>query len=154
MVTVSLLGQLKKLTFNHIKNMKTKFFNLIILLLTIVSFAQSQTKLPNPIQLKNASENAIYQLFPTPNIWTFIKLDTRNGKMWQVHFTINSDGFEGQVVLNSIPLVTEDDEIEGRFTLIKTENTYNLLLLDQIDGRVWQAQWNSDVEKRFISRIY
>ena len=134
--------------------MKTKFFTLIILLLTIVSFAQSQTKQSNPIQLKNASENAIYQLFPTPNIWTFIKLDTRNGKMWQVHFTINSDGFEGQVVLNSIPLVNEDDEINGRFTLIKTENTYNLLLLDQIDGRVWQAQWNSDVEKRFISRIY
>ena len=134
--------------------MKTKFFTLIILLLTIVSFAQSQTKQTNPIQLKHASENAIYKLFPTPNIWTFIKLDTRNGKMWQVHFTINSDGFEGQVVLNSIPLVTEDDEIEGRFTLIKTENTYNLLLLDQIDGRVWQAQWNSDVEKRFISRIY
>ena len=134
--------------------MKTKFFTLIILLLTIVSFAQSQTKQSNPIQLKNASENAIYQLFPTPNIWTFIKLDTRNGKMWQVHFTINSDGFEGQVVLNSIPLVNGDDEINGRFTLIKTENTYNLLLLDQIDGRVWQAQWNSDVEKRFISRIY
>ena len=74
--------------------------------------------------------------------------------MWQVHFTVNTDGFEGQVALNSIPLVTEDDETEGRFTLLKTENTYNLLLLDQIDGRVWQAQWNSEVEKRFISRIY
>lgn len=134
--------------------MKTKFFILIILLLTIASFAQSQTKLPNAIQQKQVSENAIYQLFPTPNIWTFIKLDTRNGKMWQVHFTVNTDGFEGQVVLNSIPLVTEGDEIEGRFTLLKTENTYNLLLLDQIDGRVWQAQWNSEVEKRFISRIY
>ena len=134
--------------------MKTKFFTLIILLLTTASIVQGQTNQPKSIQQKQVSENAIYQLFPTPNVWTFIKLDTRNGKMWQVHFTVNTDGFEGQVVLNSIPLVTEDDEIEGRFTLLKTENTYNLLLLDQIDGRVWQAQWNSEVEKRFISRIY
>jgi hypothetical protein len=134
--------------------MKTKLFTLIILLLTIVSIVQGQTNQPKAILQKQVSEKAIYQLFPTPNIWTFIKLDTRNGKMWQVHFTINTDGFEGQVVLNSIPLVTEEDEIEGRFTLSKTENTYNLLLLDQIDGRVWQAQWNSEVEKRFISRIY
>ena len=133
--------------------MKTKFFTLFFLLITLVSFAQNQTKQPNVIQEKQVSENAIYQLFPTPNNWTFIKLDTRNGKMWQVHFAIN-DGFEGQVVLNSIPFVFEEDEIKGRFTLFKTDNIYNLLLLDQIDGRVWQVQWNSEEKKRFVSRLY
>lgn len=134
--------------------MKTKFFTLIFLILTIISFAQNQTKLTDVIQQKQVTENAIYQLFPTPNIWTFIKLDTRNGKMWQVHLSVNADGFEGQIVLNSTSLVIEEDEIKGRFTLYKTENTYNLILLDQIDGRVWQTQWNSEQEKRFISRIY
>ena len=74
--------------------------------------------------------------------------------MWQVHLSVNADGFEGQIVLNSTSLVIEEDEIKGRFTLYKTENTYNLILLDQIDGRVWQTQWNSEQEKRFISRIY
>ena len=134
--------------------MKTKFFTLIFLLLTIISFAQIQTKLNDAIQQKQVIESPIYELFPTPNIWTFIKLDTRNGKMWQVHLSVNADGFEGQVVLNSTPLVIEEDEIKSRFTLYKTENTYNLILLDQIDGRVWQTQWNSEQEKRFISRIY
>ncbi len=122
--------------------MKTKFFTLIFLLLTIISFSQNLTKFPVAIQQKQDTANAIYELFPTPNVWTFIKLDTRNGKMWQVHLNINADGFEGQIVLNSTPLVNEEDEIKGRFTL------------DQIDGRVWQTQWNSNQEKRFISRIY
>jgi hypothetical protein len=134
--------------------MKTKFFTLFFLILVTVSFAQNQTKQPNIIQQKQVSENAIYQLFPTPNIWTFIKLDTRNGKMWQVHFSITDEGYDGQLVLNSIPLVLEEDEINGRFTLFKTENTYNLILLDQIDGRVWQVQWNSEEKKRFVSRLY
>ena len=134
--------------------MKTKFFTLFFLIFVTVSFAQNQTKKPNIIQQKQVSENAIYQLFPTPNIWTFIKLDTRNGKMWQVHFSITDEGYDGQLVLNSIPLVLEEDEINGRFTLFKTENTYNLILLDQIDGRVWQVQWNSEEKKRFVSRLY
>jgi hypothetical protein len=134
--------------------MKTKYFTLIITILLFAFSAHSQEKQITTIQQKQISENAIYQLFPTPNIWTYIKLDTRNGKMWQVHFSISTDEFEGQVDLNSISLVSELEEIKGRFTLYKTENIYNLLLLDQIDGRVWQVQWNNDKEKRFVSRIY
>ncbi len=132
--------------------MKSKIFLLFILLLVFFS-AQSQEKQITNVQQKLISDN-IYQLFPTPNIGTFIKLDTRNGKMWQVHFSINSTQYEGQLELNSINLVSELDETKGRFTLYKTENTYNLLLLDQIDGRVWQVQWNYEISKRFIVRIY
>ena len=131
--------------------MKTKIFLLFILLLFFS--AQSQEKQIANVQQKLISEN-IYQLFSTPHIGTFIKLDTRNGKIWQVHFSVNSNQYEGQLELNSINLVSEVDETKGRFTLYKTENTYNLLLLDQIDGRVWQVQWNSEQEKRFVSRIY
>jgi hypothetical protein len=74
--------------------------------------------------------------------------------MWQVHFSISADEFEGQLDLNLIPLVNEHDEIKGRFTLYKTENTYNFILLDQIDGKVWQVQWNSKQELRGVSRIF
>ena len=133
--------------------MKRNLITLIFVLFTVVSFAQSQEK-SNTVLQKKVSENAIYQLFPTPNVWTFIKLDTRNGKMWQVHFSVSAEKLTGQLVLNSNSLVNEEDEIKGRFTLYKTENIYNLILLDQIDGRVWQVQWNNEQEKRFISRIY
>lgn len=132
--------------------MKTKIFFLFILLLVFFS-AQSQEKQITNVQQKLISEN-IYQLFPTPNIGTFIKLDTRNGKIWQVHFSVNSNQYKGQLEINSINLVSEVDETKGRFTLYKTENTYILLLLDQIDGRVWQVQWNYQESMRFISRIY
>ncbi|HEV3218228.1 MAG TPA: hypothetical protein VGZ48_00545 [Candidatus Acidoferrales bacterium] len=45
-------------------------------------------------------------------------------------------------------------ETPGRFTLYPTENIYNFLLLDQIDGRVWQVQWNWDSPaKRFVLPI-
>ena len=96
----------------------------------------------------------IYKLFPTENIWTFIKLDTRNGKMWQVHFSISEDEYEGELILNSRSLLWDDKEINGRFTLYPTKNMYNFILLDQLNGTTYQAQWNNDENKRFVSRIY
>lgn len=136
--------------------MKANFITLTFVLFTIISFGQNQPKSTNTSQQKQISENAIYQLIPTQNTWTFIKLDTRNGKMWQVHFTISGDGFEGEIILNSESLIFSDEEQEsrGRFTLFKTDNIYNLILFDQISGKTYQVQWNSDKEKRFVSRIY
>ena len=130
--------------------MKTRTFTLIFVLFTIVSFAQTQTRATDTVQKKQISENTIYQLFPTKNYWTFIKLDTRNGKMWQVHFTVKEDGGQGELVLNSVPIVSKEKEVNGRFTLYPTENMYNFLLLDQIDGTVSQVQWSMDVKKRGI----
>jgi uncharacterized protein YtpQ (UPF0354 family) len=99
-------------------------------------------------------EAPIYQLFPTDNYWTFIKLDTRNGKMWQVHFTISNDGYDGELILNPNPLVWSEEEINGRFTLYSTKNMFNFILLDQVNGKTYQVQWNNDKEKRFVNRIY
>jgi hypothetical protein len=133
--------------------MKAKILTLTFLLITIMSFAQSQTRQINLGQQKLISESTIYQLFATQNIWTFIKLNTRNGKMWQVHYTVNDDGGEGELVLNSLPLVSNDKEVNGRFTLYPTENIYNFLLLDQIDGNVYQVQWSMDVKYRAVIPI-
>ena len=123
------------------------------MLFSIVSFAQSQTKQDGAIQQKQVSVNAIYQLFPTKNYWTFIKLDTRNGKMWQVHFSVGDDSNTGELVLNSLPLVSEEKESKGRFILYPTENMYNFLLLDQIDGTVVQVQWSTEIKKRGIVSV-
>lgn len=133
--------------------MKTKILILTFVLFSTVFFAQSQTKQTNTVQQKLISENTIYQLFPTQNIWTFIKLDTRNGKMWQTHFTISNDGVKGEFILNILPLVSKDKEVNGRFTLYQTENIYNFLLLDQIDGKVYQVQWSMNAENRGVFPI-
>jgi hypothetical protein len=144
--------------------MNTKILIALLALFLFVSCLQGQTQQDSISATQQTEQQVpkfqqvevpIYQLFPTENYWTFIKLDTRNGKMWQVHFTISKDGYEGELILNSRSLVwTEEDEINGRFTLYPTKNMYNFILLDQINGRTYQVQWNNDKEKRFVSRIY
>jgi hypothetical protein len=94
----------------------------------------------------------VYQLFPTENIWTFIKLNTRNGTMWQVQFGFE-DNVRFQTVLNYIPLVPAEKEVNGRFTLYPTKNIYNFILLDQISGKTWQVQWSKNYEERAILPI-
>ena len=133
--------------------MKTKFAMLIFTFFLIVSLAQGQPKQIGTIQQKQVSENSIYQLFPTKNYWTFIKLDTRNGKMWQVHFSIDDDKNTGELVLNSLPLVDKEEEVKGRFILYPTENMYNFLLLDQVNGMVVQVQWSLEIKLRGIVSI-
>ena len=56
----------------------------------------------------------------------------------------------------SIKRALEIYEIErnGRFFLYPTQNMYNFILLDQIDGRTWQVQWNIDKDKRGTWVIY
>ncbi|WP_417853811.1 hypothetical protein [Xanthomarina gelatinilytica] len=134
--------------------MKTIFFVLAFVFLSMFSFAQNQTNPNLEIEQKEVIKNSAYQLFPTQNYWTFIKLDTRNGKMWQVHFTVEDDAFNGELILNSIPLVDEEKEVNGRFTLYPTNNMYNFLLLDQIDGNVYQVQWSMEEKYRGVIPIY
>jgi hypothetical protein len=135
--------------------MKTKFITLFFMLFLFAFSAQSQEKQSIIVQQKQVSENTIYQLYPTQNYYTFIKLDTRNGKMWQVHFAISKEGFEGEIILNSNSLLWSDEvEVNGRFTLYPTNNIYNFILLDQLKGKTYQVQWNNEQEKRFVSPIY
>ncbi len=137
--------------------MNARNFILITLLTLFVSRSQGQIQQDNTSTTKKIDkqvEAPIYQLFPTENYWTFIKLDTRNGRMWQVHFTISEGEYEGELILNSDSLVLSTEEINGRFTLYPTKNMYNFILLDQMNGKTYQVQWNSDKEKRFVSRIY
>jgi len=134
--------------------MKLIYLVLVFTILTKVSVAQNQVDTTNIDQKIEEDKDVIYKLFPTQNIWTFIKLDTRNGKMWQVHFTVEEDGNEGEVVLNSLSLVDAEKETNGRFTLYPTENIYNFILLDQIDGHVFQVQWSMEEEYRGVSIIF
>ena len=125
----------------------------IILLTTLSSIAQSLPESNNEIINQNVEKEILtYRLFQTQNMWTFIKLNTRNGKMWQVQYSMEENKrFESDLSL--IPLVEIDNEVDNRFTLYPTQNTWTFILLDQIDGRTWQVQWSIDYEKRGIMRI-
>lgn len=90
-----------------------------------------------------------FVLYPTANIYTFLKLDTRNGKIWQVQYAMDENEFE--VVLNDKPLVYT--EKAGQFTLYPTTNNWTFLLLDTVNGDVWHVQWSQDAYSRGIIPI-
>lgn len=131
--------------------MKTKIITLFFVLFATVSFAQSTSEAP--IQIISPDSNAVYRLFSTRNMYTFIKLDTRNGQMWQVQWSTKGSEYRYETSLSDVSRVNKDEEKNGRFFLYPTTNIFNFILLDQIDGRTWQVQWGKE-EERAVIRIY
>lgn len=97
-----------------------------------------------------------FQLFKTQNMWTFLKLNTRTGQIWQVQFSVKGADYRFETPLDTNERISEyfDEPICGRFTLYPTDNMYNFILLDQINGRCWQVQWSTEPENRGVMRIY
>ncbi|WP_152570458.1 hypothetical protein [Porphyromonas cangingivalis] len=94
-----------------------------------------------------------YELYPTQNMWIFLKLDTATGRIWMVQYSL--EGNRKEVFLNPTQLAhIEVDSGNKRFKLHPTQNMYNFLLLDQRDGRVWQVQWSFNEDARMILPIY
>lgn len=88
-------------------------------------------------------------MYPTTNIYTFLKLDTRNGKIWQVQYSMDENEFE--CILNDTELVP--DGKPGQFALYPTTNNWTFILLDTINGDTYHVQWNQDKDKRGVYRI-
>lgn len=96
-----------------------------------------------------------FRLYPTSNLWNFIKLDTRTGQIWMVQYSLKKESESFTWSVDPRPIEEPTDENVGRFTLYPTSNIYNFILLDQTDGRTWQVQFSlDDEEKNFRSRIY
>lgn len=99
-----------------------------------------------------------YIIYPTDNLWTFIELDTEFGWLYQVQYSLKGDDYRFKVPISYEDLRVgsryhADDVISGRFELYKTQNMYNFILLDKIDGRTWQVQWSMEKENRFVRKI-
>lgn len=131
-----------------------------IFVLSIISLSLLEITAQTPQSNINASNDIVsesnnlpYKLFSTNNMWTFLKLDTRNGRLWQVQWNINEDK-RFETFLNILPLVSPEDEKEGRFELYPTTNIYNFVMLDRISGNTWQVQWSQDPKKRFVVPIW
>ena len=90
-----------------------------------------------------------YVLYPTSNVYTFLKLDTRNGKIWQLQYSMDENEFE--VALNNRELVTNGKT--GQFALYPTSNLWTFILLDTINGDTYHVQWSQDAEQRVVVPI-
>ena len=124
-----------------------KLLLFLLVMLSAVSFSSAAETATVDAPTTNAVNN--YLLYPTTNIYTFLKLDTRNGKIWQVQYSMDDNEFE--VVLNSRELVATGKP--GQFALYPTTNNWTFLLLDTINGDVWHVQWSQEAENRGIIPI-
>lgn len=100
----------------------------------------------------NTRSEENYKLYPTENMWTFLKLDTRTGKVWQLQYSVNSDNY-GEVVVSDWDLTHGENDKAGRFELYPTKNIHNFLLLDKKDGIVLQVQWSMNADNRGLINI-
>jgi hypothetical protein len=130
--------------------MERILISISICLISVTTFAQNTSEAP--IQNISTDSTVVYRLFSTRNMYTFIKLNTRNGQMWQVQWGTESD-YQFETTLSDISRVNKEEEKNGRFFLYPTTNIYNFILLDQIDGRVWQVQWSTKAAQRLVNRI-
>lgn len=121
--------------------MKKVIYLLFLLVLSTQCLAQS-----NVPPRYSINPNATYQLFPTENRWIFIKLNTQTGQMWMLQYSTTSisDALSFPLNLDSL-LQSRDEVVNGRYTLYPTQNHYNFILLDQINGRTWQVQWSTNI---------
>lgn len=129
---------------------------LLFLLFPLLTIGGCTSHAPTPVtaeqeQPVQTSEVARFKLTPTKNMWTFLKLDTQTGKIWQAQYSINDSGTRFECALNPHSLASTTTN--GRFELYPTENLFNFILLDQINGKMWQVQWSFEEDKRYIIPI-
>lgn len=103
------------------------------------------------IEKNTANADPVFKLYPTRNMWNFLKLDTRNGKISIVQFSVKDGTERFEYSLSDVALSPND--IPGRFILQPTDNIYNFIMLDQVTGQTYQVQWSFDVDKRFVVPI-
>jgi hypothetical protein len=130
--------------------MNTKYITPILLIVALILGSYIQPPSVSTAEIEEQSKPPIYKLYPTKNNWTFLKLDTRNGKISQVLFTVSEDGSRGEYTVNSVAQVSIENQFPGRFELKETINIYNFLLLDQETGTVTQVQWSMERMSRGI----
>jgi hypothetical protein len=131
-----------------------KFMNILVSLWLFLSylfigFAEGTDKIKlqsEPLQRLDVQ----FRLFRTDNVWSFLLLDTSDGRLWHVMYTTDNDkGVRLKMPINKEALVSKTSAKVGRYTLYPTDNMWNFLLLDQDDGRVWQCQFTMDAKAEY-----
>ncbi len=128
-----------------------KYLSIIILAITLgLSSCTEKPAAPQEV-VPNLNEPA-YELYPTKNMWNFLKLNTRDGRIWQVQYSINDDSTRFETPLNT-DMLANSKKYNGRFKLYNTDNIYNFVMLDRETGKTYQVQWSFEPEKRMVLPI-
>lgn len=127
----------------------------LIATICLISCKQQEiTTTENIVPKQEYVEAPTYKLYPTENMWNFLKLNTATGQITIVQYAINDDDKRFEYSLNDQSLLSPNEDIKaGRFELTATQNRWNFIMLDQVTGATYQVQWSFEEENRFILPI-
>ena len=130
-----------------------KFLPIVLCILCLITSCkdkETEQKL-SAIESAIKQTNPAFRIYPTSNMWNFLKLDTRNGKITIVQYSVEDNSKTFEYTLSNEAIVNENKP--GRFILQPTQNIYNFIMLDQVSGATYQVQWSFEEDKRFVLPI-
>lgn len=101
---------------------------------------------------KKSTRQKRFQLFETKNMWTFILLDSFNGRLWQVQYSVNGPEYMMYVPINNKPLIPS----KGKriFTIQPMTSMFQYYLINENNGDMWMFQWSMKGEEyRWIKKM-
>ena len=129
---------------------------ILFLLMACVNILHAQSQLQFNDVNHQTNKTLRYKLYPTFNMWTYLKLDTRTGRVSMLQFSTLGKDSEGEYYIG-MPLETysgENENINGRYELYPTTNMWTFLMIDQINGNTYHVQWsNQKLEYNQLYRI-
>ena len=107
--------------------------------------------------LAYASEESIwtdrFQLFATQNMWTFILLDSYEGRLWQVQYNTKDLDNVFCIPINDTALVESSER--SLFSIQPMTSMYQYYLVKDDTGEMWQFQWTTKgPDYRWIKKVY
>lgn len=121
----------------------------------IAASAMAQTQIQFNAVNHETNSTLRYKLYPTFNMWTYLKLDTQTGRVTMLQFSASSRTEEGEIYIG-IPMETYvgDEAKNGRYELYPTTNMWTFLMIDQMNGNTYHIQWsNKDLQYNQLYRI-
>ena len=94
-----------------------------------------------------------YKIYPTDNIYIFLKLDTRTGLIRLIQWSLEDDK-EFSQGLNFEMLNPENLNFNGMFELYPTKNMFQFILLNKLTGETWHVQWGFKTEENIVRQIF
>lgn len=80
-------------------------------------------------QLVQTYDVTRFKLFPTQNMWTFLKLYTQTGQIWQEQYSVSDDKKHFEYDLNPNSFVTNTKRVNEHFELYPTPTSITLFFL-------------------------
>jgi hypothetical protein len=93
-----------------------------------------------------------FQMFATQNMWTFILLDSYNGRLWQVQYSTQDLDNLFCIPINKNELVENNERCV--FSIQPLTSMYQYYLINDNTGDMWKFQWSTKGDDyRWIERF-